>query len=63
MPFSPYRYLRRYAEVILNTFVSATAINAGSYAVTPPGEGPGLGVFIPAGSGVQVLPPVAPPPP
>lgn len=63
VPFSPYRYLRRYADVILNTFVSATAINAGSYAVTPPGEGPGLGVFIPAGSGVQVLPPVAPPPP
>ncbi|MBE0546016.1 MAG: SLBB domain-containing protein [Verrucomicrobia bacterium] len=63
VPFSPYRYLRRYADVILNTFVSATAINAGSYAVTKPGEGPGLGVFIPAGSGVQVLPPVAPPPP
>lgn len=63
VPFSPYRYLRRYAEVILNTFVSATAINAGSYAVTKPGEGPGLGVFIPAGSGVQVLPSVAPPPP
>ena len=63
VPFSPYRYLRRYAEVILDTFVSATAINAGSYAVTKPGEGPGMGVFIPAGSGVQVLPPVAPPPP
>lgn len=63
VPFSPYRYLRRYAEVILNTFVSATAINAGSYAVTKPGEGFGLGIFIPAGSGIQVVPPVAPPPP
>ena len=63
VPFSPYRYLRRYAEVILNTFVSSTAINAGSYAVTKPGEGFGLGVFIPAGSGVQIVPSISPPPP
>lgn len=63
VPFSPYRYLRRYAEVILNTFVSATAINAGSYAVTKPSEGFSGGVFIPAGSGVQVVPSVSPPPP
>jgi protein involved in polysaccharide export with SLBB domain len=63
VPFSPYRYLRRYAEVILDTFVSSAAINAGSRAVTKPGEGYGLGVFIPAGSGVQIVPPVSPPPP
>jgi protein involved in polysaccharide export with SLBB domain len=63
VPFSPYRYLRRYAEIILNTFVSATAINAGSYAVTKPGQGPGLGVFIPATSGIQIIPAVSPPPP
>jgi polysaccharide export outer membrane protein len=63
VPFSPYRYLRRYADVILNTFVTATAINAGSYAVTPAEKGPGLGVFIPASSGVQVIPNVSPPPP
>ncbi len=62
VPFSPYRYLRRYAEVILNTFVSASAINAGSYAVTKQ-QGFGGGVFIPVGSGVQIIPPVAPPPP
>lgn len=63
VPFSPYRYLQRYAEVILNTFVSASAINAGSYAVTKPGARFSGGVFIPAGSGVQVVPPVSPPPP
>ena len=62
VPLSPYRYLRRYAEVILNTFVSASAINAGSYAVTKQ-QGPGLGVFIPVGSGVQIIPPVTPQPP
>src|SRR5205823_12759307 len=33
VPFSPYRYLQRYAELILNTFVGASAINAGSSAV------------------------------
>lgn len=63
VPLSPYRYLRRYADVILSTFVISTAINAGSYAVTEPGEGFGGGVFIPAGSGVQIVPSVAPPPP
>jgi protein involved in polysaccharide export with SLBB domain len=62
VPLSPYRYLRRYAEVILNTFVASTAINAGSYAVTKPQEFRG-GVFIPVGSGVQIIPPVSPPPP
>lgn len=62
VPFSPYRYLRRYAEVVLNTFVSASAINAGSYMVTKQ-TGFGPGVFIPVGSGVSIIPPVAPPPP
>jgi polysaccharide biosynthesis/export protein len=62
VPFSPYRYLRRYAEVILNTFVSASAINAGSYAITKQPSG-GAGVFIPVGSGVQIIPSVSPPPP
>jgi polysaccharide export outer membrane protein len=62
VPFSPYRYLRRYAEVILNAFVTSSAINAGSYAVTKQ-QGFGGGVFIPVGSGVQIVPPVTPPPP
>ena len=62
VPLSPYRYLRRYVDVILNTFVSSSAINAGSYAVTEQDEYKG-GVFIPVGSGIQIIPPVAPPPP
>jgi polysaccharide export outer membrane protein len=62
VPFSPYRYLQRYAELILNTFVSASAINAGLQAV-PHAAGTGAtGVFIPVGSGVQIIPPVNPPP-
>jgi polysaccharide biosynthesis/export protein len=61
VPFSPYRYLQRYAEIILNTFVSSAAINAGSKAVLKQPTG-GAGIFIPVGSGIQVIPPVAPPP-
>lgn len=61
VPFSPYRYIQRYAEIILNTFVSSAAINAGSKAVLKQPTG-GAGIFIPVGSGIQVIPPVAPPP-
>jgi len=32
VPFSPYRYIDKYLELVLNTFVSAAAINAGSQA-------------------------------
>jgi polysaccharide biosynthesis/export protein len=61
VPFAPYRYLTRYAEMILDTFVSASAINAGSQLVsTTPSFG--AGIFIPVGSGIQVIPPTAPPP-
>jgi polysaccharide biosynthesis/export protein len=59
VPFAPYRYLRKYAEIALNTFVSSVAINAGAKLV-PGGTGAG-GIFIPVGSGVQILPPPAPP--
>lgn len=60
VPFAPYRYLRKYAEVALNTFVSSIAINAGVRAVAPPNS-VGAGIFIPVGSGIQVIPPPAPP--
>jgi polysaccharide biosynthesis/export protein len=60
VPFSPYRYLRKYAEIALNTFVSSVAINAGVRAAAPPNT-VGAGVFIPVGSGVQIIPPSAPP--
>lgn len=61
VPFSPYRYLWRYIEVALDSFVSSAAINAGSKAVVDRPTG-GAGIFIPVGSGVQVIPPVNPPP-
>jgi protein involved in polysaccharide export with SLBB domain len=61
VPLSPYRYLDHYLEVILNTFVSSAAINAGTRMVGVPSTG-AAGIFIPVGSGVQIIPPVAPPP-
>lgn len=61
VPFSPYRYLTRYAQLIVDTFVSSTAINGGSSLVGVPNTG-AAGVFIPVGSGVQILPPISPPP-
>jgi len=60
VPLSPYRYLDHYLEVILDTFVSSAAINAGSRVVGVPVTG-ATGVFIPVGSGVQIIPPSAPP--
>jgi protein involved in polysaccharide export with SLBB domain len=61
VPFAPYRYLERYVEIALNTFASSAAINAGSAAVTKQPTA-GAGVFIPVGSGIQIIPPVNPPP-
>jgi len=62
VPFSPYRYLYRYAQLILDTFVSSVAINAGTSLVGQPPNG-SAGIFIPVGTRVQLLPPVSPPPP
>lgn len=62
VPLAPYRYIQRYAELVVNTFVSSSAINAGSAAVSKGSATGGAGVFIPVGSGIQVIPPVAPPP-
>ena len=61
VPFSPYRYIDKYIELVINTFVSASAINAGSQAVLKQPTA-GAGVFIPVGSGINVIPPVSPPP-
>jgi hypothetical protein len=61
VPFSPYRYLVKYVELAINTFVSSAAINAGIKAVGVPQTGQ-AGVFIPVGSGVSIIPPVSPPP-
>ena len=60
VPWAPYRYLRKYADIALNTFVSSIAINAGIRALSPPNAVP-AGIFIPVGSGIQVIPPTPPP--
>ena len=56
VPFGPYRYLVRYADLVLRTFVNTVAINEGTRAV----GGVQSGVVIPVGGGTQV---VAPQPP
>ena len=61
VPFSPYRYLTKYAPLVVDTFVSSAAINGGARLIGQPQQGAG-GIFIPVGSGVQVLPPINPPP-
>lgn len=61
VPFSPYRYITRYAQLIVDTFVSSAAINGGTSLIAQPNTG-AAGVFIPVGSGVQILPPISPPP-
>ena len=61
VPLSPYRYIDHYLEVILDTFVSSAAINAGTSLIGVPNSG-AAGIFIPVGSGVTVIPPSSPPP-
>lgn len=54
VPYEPYRYLRRYVNLIMDTFVSAVAINEGVGSVTP--NASPAGVFIPLGSKITVTP-------
>ena len=60
VPLTRYRYLRKYLDIALNTFVSSVAINAGTRASTPANKGV-PGVIIPVGSGITIIPPPAPP--
>jgi len=60
VPFSPFRYITRYAQLIVDTFVSSAAINGGTSLIGQPAGT--AGIFIPVGSGIQVLPPISPPP-
>ncbi len=53
VPYSPYRYLAKYADIILTTFVSSIAINEGARAVVRVTPAP-AGIFIPIGSGITV---------
>ena len=60
VPFAPYRYIRKYVDIALNTFTSSMAINAGSKLISG-GGGPQAGIVIPAGSAIQVIPQTPPP--
>lgn len=55
VPLEPYRHLRRYADLILNTFVTSLAINEGTRSVSK--IAPPTGVVIPLGSSITVTPP------
>ncbi|HYG34606.1 MAG TPA: SLBB domain-containing protein, partial [Clostridia bacterium] len=62
VPFSAMRYPYRYLQLAIDTFVSSAAINAGTSLLGQPQGGGATGVFIPVGSGIQVIPPINPPP-
>ncbi|HEV8542693.1 MAG TPA: SLBB domain-containing protein [Verrucomicrobiae bacterium] len=55
VPFSPYRFLTKYLDLILRTFTRALAINNGANAAVP--GTPPAGVAIGSGSGGTVLVP------
>jgi len=59
VPYAPYRYLYKYVDIIMQTFVSSVAINEGARAVTRKPVTP-AGVFIPVGSRITVTPPTTP---
>ncbi len=54
VPYSPYRYLYRYADLIVKTFVGSVAINEGARAVIK--DAGRTGVVIPLSSGGGVSP-------
>lgn len=57
VPFTPYRHLKRYLNIILDTFVSSVAINEGTRAVLSEEEAGPTGIVIPLGSRITVTPP------
>ncbi|MBA4150407.1 MAG: SLBB domain-containing protein [Verrucomicrobia bacterium] len=59
VPLEPYRHLRRYADLILNTFVTSVAINEGTRSVSRVAAP--TGVVIPLGSSITVTPPITVP--
>jgi polysaccharide biosynthesis/export protein len=55
VPFRPYRYLTKYADIILRTFVTSVAINEGARAVLDQ-PATSAGLVIPFGSQIIVTP-------
>jgi len=55
VPFKPYRFLSKYGDIAMQTFVSSVAINEGAHAAVKTEAAP-AGVFIPLGSRISVTP-------
>ncbi len=60
VPFSPYRYLTKYLDLILLTFVRAVAINEGARAVDPNAAPAGVSIGITGSPGTLVTPGATP---
>ena len=60
VPYGPYRYLVRYADLILKTFVSTVAINEGTRAVRSDAGKAGIVIPIGGGGTTPVTTPVVP---
>jgi len=56
VPFKPYRFLSKYGDIAMQTFVSSVAINEGARAAVRTENAP-AGVFIPLGSGRIIVQP------
>jgi protein involved in polysaccharide export with SLBB domain len=56
VPYSPYRFLTKYLDLILLTFVRAVAINEGARAAEPGAAPAGVSIGITGGTGTIVVP-------
>ena len=56
VPFSPYRFLTKYLDLILTTFVRAVAINEGARAAEPNAAPAGVNIGIVGGVGTILVP-------
>lgn len=56
VPYSPYRFLTKYLDLILLTFVRAVAINEGARAAEPNSAPAGVSIGITSGTGTIVVP-------
>jgi polysaccharide biosynthesis/export protein len=56
VPFSPYRFLTKYLDLILTTFVRAVAINEGARAAEPNSAAAGVNIGIIGGPGTILVP-------
>lgn len=63
VPFSPYRFLTKYLDLILTTFVRAVAINEGARAAEPGAAPAGVSIGITGSTGTLITPATGTPAP